>query len=451
MKRLIFLLTSFTLALLILSCGGLEDKESEQDKSEEKKRVSIAEIEQGIKDYVAEKVEKQGGYFHLPTDTGELRFKLVRVHTEYLSNLGPDSHFACVDLADVSGDVYDVDFFMKGEPGNMSVTETTVHKLNGKPYYSWKQKEDKTWHRVPMEESSTELLGVIEGNDAFEFYYEINLPEIEKEANLWIPIASSDTYQNIEVVSIEAPENQQVLIDIAYGNKIMYMDLSEEHSNQTVKVTYKVTREEKGPYENTEEDLDRYLESLPLIPVGGRFNMIVSQALAGKEQDNDLVRARALYDYIIDNMLYQKAGIYGTGDANYACDSKTGNCTEFHSFFISLARTAGIPARFAIGAAIPSERNEGGIDGYHCWAEFFAEGKWWPVDISEGNKYTALATYYFGHHPANRIELSRGRDLEIDPGPQSGPIKFLAYPIFEMEGEEQVVKTTFSYKRDKGD
>ncbi|WP_332910143.1 transglutaminase-like domain-containing protein [Algoriphagus boritolerans] len=71
-----------------------------------------------------------------------------------------------------------------------------------------------------------------------------------------------------------------------------------------------------------------------------------------------------------------KFGDFGRGDSNYACDSKTGNCTEFHSFFISLARSVNIPARFAIGASIPSDRNEGGIDGYHCWAEFYADGKW---------------------------------------------------------------------------
>jgi transglutaminase-like putative cysteine protease len=107
----------------------------------------------------------------------------------------------------------------------------------------------------------------------------------------------------------------------------------------------------------------------------------------------------------------------------------------------------GIPARFAIGASIPSDRDEGGIDGYHCWAEFYAEGKWWPVDISEGNKYTALATYYFGRHPANRIELSRGRDLKVNPYPQSGPINMLAYPLLEIGGDPAFVKTTFTFLR----
>jgi hypothetical protein len=157
-----------------------------------------------------------------------------------------------------------------------------------------------------------------------------------------------------------------------------------------------------------------------------------------KQADSPLTKARALYDHIIDEMRYAKEGVYGTGDANYACDSKSGNCTEFHSYFISLARSAGIPARFAVGAAIPSERDEGGVDGYHCWAEFYAEGKWWPVDISEAR-----------HHPANRIEFSKGRQIFPDPGPESGPINFLAYPVFEVNGIPDKVETEFTFNRTK--
>jgi hypothetical protein len=120
---------------------------------------------------------------------------------------------------------------------------------------------------------------------------------------------------------------------------------------------------------------------------------------------------------------------------------------DYHVHFIALARTIGIQARLAIGAAIPSERNEGRIDGYHCWAEFFADGKWWPVDISEGDKNSSLATYYFGHHPANRIELSQGRDLVVEPLPASGPINLLAYPVLEVAGTPVKVQTEFSFRR----
>jgi transglutaminase-like putative cysteine protease len=110
------------------------------------------------------------------------------------------------------------------------------------------------------------------------------------------------------------------------------------------------------------------------MPIGGQFAEIAKEAINGKENDSKLIQARALYDYIIDNMRYMKFGDYGRGDAVYACDSKTGNCTEFHSFFISLARSIGIPARFSIGASIPSERNEGGLTDITAGQNFMRKG-----------------------------------------------------------------------------
>jgi transglutaminase-like putative cysteine protease len=320
--------------------------------------------------------------------------------------------------------------------------------LNGKPYYTWKRnKQDKTWYTVPVKEASNDLLGVIEGKDQFNFTYKVTLPEISGEAKIWLPIAQSDDFQTIELLSQEAPGIQEVIQDPEYGNSIWYLELTPEHSKQKITLNYRVERIEKTAYREQSPNLQKYLEASSLMPVGDRFSTIASQVIRERQADTPLTKARALYDYIIDNMRYAKEGIYGTGDANYACDSKSGNCTEFHSFFISLARSAGIPARFAVGAAIPSERNEGGVDGYHCWAEFYAEDKWWPVDISEGNKYTALATYYFGHHPANRIEFSRGRDLDPEPLPASGPINFLAYPVMEIDGKPAYPQTSFTFSR----
>ena len=409
-------------------------------------KVVTADIEAGIKANIAKRVEEGNGYFHMTHEGKELRLQLVRVHTEYLSNLGPRRHFACVDLADVSGDVYDVDFFLAGDPGNMTVTETTLHKLNGKPFYTWKQRKDKTWYRVPVRNASNKLLGVIEGKDKFEFHYQVTLPEMEENARMWIPIPQSDNYQNIEMLALETPVEHQMLDEKQFGNTILYMELKPEHSGQKVELVYDVERIEKEPYEENTSP-SRYLNASALMPVGDRFEILADSIIGDKTNVGTLMQARALYDYIIDNMRYMKFGDYGKGDAVYACDALTGNCTEFHSLFISLARSAGIPARFAIGAAIPSDRDNGGIDGYHCWAEFYAEGKWWPVDISEANKYTALSTYYFGRHPANRIEFSRGRDLNIEPGPQSGTINFLAYPVMEIGGSPAIADTFFSFER----
>ena len=409
-------------------------------------KVVTADIEAGIKANIDKKVEEGGGYFNMSTDEQDLRLQLVRVHTEYLSNLGPRRHFACVDLADISGDVYDVDFFLEGDPGNMTVTETTLHKLNGKPFYTWKQRKDKTWYRMPLESATNDLLGIIEGEDQFVFSYEVTLPEMNEASKIWIPIPQTDDFQKVEVVSIKTPSEHKILKEAYYGNSVLFMDLLPEQSGKKVELVYEVQRQEKHPYED-EADVARYLNANLLMPVGDRFQVLADSIIGDKHKEGTIMQARALYDYIIDNMKYIKAGTYGTGDAVYACDALTGNCTEFHSLFISLARSAGIPSRFAVGAAIPSDRDEGGIDGYHCWAEFYAEGKWWPVDISEANKYTALATYYFGRHPANRIEFTRGRDLRLEPGPQGGPINFLAYPVMEIGNTPAFPKTFFSFRR----
>lgn len=410
------------------------------------KRASIEEIESEIRAYIVNRTNSDGGYFIINENEKQYRMKLVRVHTEYLSSLGPGRNFACVDLAEAGGDVYDVDFFMEGEPGSMKVTETSVHKLNGKPFYAWRQKADKTWFRLPLKDADQGLLGVKEGADTFEFQYRFRLPELKGAGRIWIPIAESDRFQQVTVKSIDVPGRHRMIREQVHGNNVLFSSLSEAHSGDSGKIVYHVIRQERGPVPDSSEISSIHLNGHAMTPVGGRFAEIAGNAVKGRDK-NDLMRARALYDYVIDNMKYMKYGDFGRGDSNYACDVKTGNCSEFHSYFISLARSIGIPARFAIGASIPSDRDEGGIDGYHCWAEFHAEGKWWPVDISEANKYTPLATYYFGHHPANRIELSRGRDLMLNPGPASGPINFLAYPLLEVSGKILPTRNVFSFQR----
>lgn len=445
MYKRIALIATIGLCLVFGSCNKKEET-VEVTTPPPKARAVTADIQAGIEKHIEEQCRLGDGYFELPFDERVLKLKLVRVHVEYLANLGPEYHFACVDLADTDGEVYDVDFFMKGKPGEMTVTETTIHKINGQPLYTWEQKKDRTWHRVPVENASTHLLGVIEDRDEFEFYYHVTLPEISETARIWIPIATSDKYQKIEITAIKTPGEHSFFDERQNGNRILYQELGPEASNKAIEINYKVERIEKAAYADSVSELDKYLTPDRLVPLNDEFRSIANKVVEGKK--GELVRARALYDHVIERMSYKKVGSqYGKGDAVYACDSRFGNCTDFHSYFIAIARSVNIPARFAIGAPIPSARNEGGISGYHCWAEFYAEGKWWPVDISEGDKYSSLATYYFGHHPANRIELSRGRDLVVKPSPSSGPINFLAYPLLEIGGKQTKTKVKFSFKR----
>ena len=406
------------------------------------------DIQAGIESHIARETKANGGFFPLTFKGENMKLRLVRVHTEYLANLGPGRHFACVDLASQDGNVYDVDFFLEGDPGNMVVTETTVHKLNGRPYYLWRQQDDGTWVHAEVDGASQELLGVIEGDDAFEFVYRATIPRLAGPGRMWIPMPESDAFQTVSAKSMEIPGRHRVLTDRTYGNKVLFVELEPEDSGKAISMVFDVHRKEKGVYGCGDESPSQFLLPERLVPNTNEFREIALEALKNK-RGGDLVKARALYDHTIDRMQYIKADKkYGKGDAQYACDGGSGNCTDYHSYFIALARSVGIPARFAIGAAIPSSRDEGGLSGYHCWAEFYADGKWWPVDISEADKYTSLATYYFGRNPANRLELSRGRDLVVEPGPESGPINFLAYPVLEVNGEPiKIEKPKFGFTR----
>lgn len=405
-----------------------------------------ADIQAAIEKHIDKETRAGGGVFKVPFKRDELKLKLVRVHTEYLATLAPQKHFACVDLVGADGPVYDVDFFLTGDPGAMTVTETTVHKINAQPFYLWEQRGDGTWRRRSVKQASGRLLGVLHGQDEFEFTYRVKLPALTNSARMWLPLAQSDRFQSIEVTSLTTPVPTKEILEAGHGNKVLFLTPRADDSGKIIEIRYRVRRTEKTPYYEPGTQPDRYLAPETLVPNNTNFQAIAREVTKGKAAD--LYRARALYDHVIERLRYAKYGSgWGRGDAVYACDARSGNCSDFHSYFIALARAVGIPARFAIGAAIPSERDSGGIDGYHCWAEFFAEGKWWPVDISEADKNSSLSQYYFGHHPANRIEFSRGRDLVVESGPASGPINFLAYPVLEIGGQVVKAETTFQFRR----
>jgi len=288
--------------------------------------------------------------------------------------------------------------------------------------------------------------GIVKGTDQFEFVYRVKLPEIKGEARVWIPLAKTDAFQTVKEEELNIPMKWEKVQDRDYRNDICVLHPQSEDSGKTIELRYRVVRKEKAAYPASNAEAARYLHPEKLVPINETFRTLAQKAAAGKT--DDLERAKALYDHVMGRMRYDKSGTaWGRGDAIYACDFRTGNCSDFHAYFIALARSIGIPARFAIGATIPADKNEGTIEGYHCWAEFLADGRWVPVDISEAWKNPKLADYYFGHNPANRFELTKGRDLVVDPEPASGPINFLAYPLLEMNGEIIKPETTFTFHR----
>ena len=112
------------------------------------KEVSQADISTGIKkDIVRTSKKSRDKKFHTEYKGKDLALDLIKVHDDQLSSLGKGRYFACVDMKAADGTAYDIDFLVTGKPGAMKVTETFVHKVNGKPLYNWKE-EGGVWRRV---------------------------------------------------------------------------------------------------------------------------------------------------------------------------------------------------------------------------------------------------------------------------------------------------------------
>ena len=113
-------------------------------------QASMSEVSGGLQRFISGYAAKSADRkFHMPYQRKDLALDLVKVHDDRFSSLGGDKYFACVDMKGSDGKIYDIDFFMVVRPGKLSVTETSVHKINGKALYNWRQ-EGGVWKKVKV-------------------------------------------------------------------------------------------------------------------------------------------------------------------------------------------------------------------------------------------------------------------------------------------------------------
>ena len=319
----------------------------------------------------------------------------------------------------------------------------------------------------------------------FNFSYTVNIDSSNgKKIELWIPIPQSSTVQSIEKLEVNSDGlNYSIKKEKVHGNQYLYINHEEgSYDEKTVSISFLTNRIEHQNMEYDWVSSEEYLKEYSMVSTGATFSKVIEENNLSK---NDI---RGIYDYVLSGMhygkpknigdkyyndpwlnshekygnkgvtrddvvsLYQhaksKGGDYtfGNGNSLYACDIGVGNCTDYHSYFMSLARTLGIPTRFHMGFPIP-EGNEGTVGGYHCWADFYVEGEGWhPVDISEADKAPSKKDYYFGTVCENRVEMMVGRDFVLE-GYGEETVNLFIYPLLEIDDVPSTSFTKhFSYK-----
>ena len=102
--------------------------------------VGDDEVFAGVKKYIYTHAQKSADKkFHVQFGVKDVALDLITIHGERLSDLGENKHVVCVDMKAANGVIYDVDFLITVRSGTLSVTEASVHKINGKPLYNWKE------------------------------------------------------------------------------------------------------------------------------------------------------------------------------------------------------------------------------------------------------------------------------------------------------------------------
>ncbi len=205
------------------------------------------------------------------------------------------------------------------------------------------------------------------------------------------------------------------------------------------------------------EKLSRFLRPTRLIPTDGIVKSTAHTITRGA--GTDLERARAIYDWIVDNTRRNPATPgCGLGDIRYMLESKdlSGKCADLNALFVGLARAAGSPARNLYGLRVAKSRTgarslglstDDATRAQHCRAEVYLTGYGWvpvdPADVREvmleeppghlapdDEKVLSARTRLFGSWEMNWFAYNFANDVAL-PGANDRPLPFFMYPYAE--------------------
>jgi len=323
--------------------------------------------------------------------------------------------------------------------------------------------------------------------------FTVTPPAGAKTVRCWFAMPQPEEDQKVSTVTISSPYDHRVVADDqgnwfvyveAKGDDLKPFEVVEEFEIQRWEIRATPDASKSRPLTEAEKaEYAEYLQPDANVPVGGEFGKVAKQAVGS--ETNPVLASRKLYDWTLKNVDYwvkhpDRLKASPVGSAEYCMKERTGNCTDFHSLWASLARSSGIPTRMVYGSFFKKDLDGKDADqSYHCWIEFYAPGIGWvPHDVAiadifvgdfatdkdneekvrlttaDGYKGKDLAKveYYFGNIDARRVVWNRGRDLKLD-GAAAGPVNALPKAYVEADGkalkekEGWTRKLTFTEKR----
>lgn len=256
------------------------------------------------------------------------------------------------------------------------------------------------------------------------------VPPGTKVARVWVAVPQALPEQHVSNLVVTTPYRHAIVTDPTFHNRVMEITVPSPPASFSIDLKARVRRTPVGArHENLSASRRKlYLRREALVSLSPRVHAL-ADSVGGSN--------RARYDYVMASMDYDKVTPgWGNGDTERACDVHKGNCTDYHSLFMSLSRAEGVPVYFEMGYPTKAEGEKDAVGGYHCWAWFYDDHAkaWTPVDISEADKHPEKRDFFYGHLDADRITFSRGRDVKL-PGMAGAPLNYLpAGAYVELDG-----------------
>lgn len=313
--------------------------------------------------------------------------------------------------------------------------------------------------------------------------FSVEVPTAGERVQAWFALPDDrDEAQKIHDLRVTAtgPNGSPIPTRVtraADGNRTLYLEYGGPAGKLEVVTEFGLTRWEERrstdpaatrPLTSAEtEQMSEHLQPNQHVVISMEIAAL-ARAAVGNER-NPSRQARLLYDAILGKVTYwvkfpDRMKASPVGSSEYTMANGCGNCTDFHSLYVAMARSVGLPTRLVYGSFL-----KGPLDGkdedqsYHCWVEYWAPNVGWvPLDvavaeiyendfeINDGNRRRvelttadgyrgpdpALVNYYFGNLENRRVTWNRGRDLVLEPRNASGPVNALPKGHVELGGKE---------------
>ncbi len=222
----------------------------------------------------------------------------------------------------------------------------------------------------------------------------------------------------------------ELLKEKKFNNKFIYIFIPKNVARNTkfieIEAVYKIYRKEfKRNYVTIPDNflltvnnkkLRKYLVGEKYTPVNKYYIDLAKKITTNNTTDYE--KLYSLYKYVANHGRYYKLDITklkpsGLGFSKYCDELGTGNCTDYHAYFMSLSRSLGFPVRFVMGSYLNPENDGKNKDAkYHCWVEVYIPNLgWFPVDPSWGNYLSAKKEYYFLNSEEERVIFTYGRNF----------------------------------------